>query len=51
MLLAKAPDADIKLTKGLGGIFDIIVDCDLRFSKHETGRFPTDPEVNAVLPD
>ena len=51
MLLAKAPGANIKLTKGLGGIFKIIVDGDLLFSKHATGRFPTDPEVSAVLPD
>ena len=49
MLLAKAPDAEIKLTKGLNGIFDIVVDGDLRYSKHETGRFPSDEEVQAVL--
>jgi len=49
LLLARVPDADIKLTKGLGGIFDIIVDGDLRFSKHKAGRFPSDPEVEAVL--
>jgi predicted Rdx family selenoprotein len=49
LLLAKAPDADIALTKGRNGIFDIIVEGTLRYSKQRTGRFPTDPEVEAVL--
>jgi len=43
------PDADIVLTKGTNGVFDIIVDGNTRYSKHETGRFPTDGEVQAVL--
>ena len=33
--------------KGKGGIFDITVDGRLAFSKFETGRFPTDEEVDA----
>ncbi len=47
--MVQAPDADIALTKGRNGIFDIIVDGDLRYSKGQTGRFPTDAEVQAVL--
>ena len=50
LLLAKAPDASITLTKGLNGVFDIIVDGAVRYSKHKTGRFPSDSEVEAVLP-
>jgi selT/selW/selH-like putative selenoprotein len=34
--------------KGKGGIFDITVDGKLAFSKHQTGRFPTDDEVDAA---
>ena len=45
----KVPDADIVLTKGRAGIFDIIVDDDLRYSKGATGRFPSDAEVTAAL--
>jgi selT/selW/selH-like putative selenoprotein len=33
--------------KGKGGIFDITVDGKLAYSKHQTGRFPTDEEVDA----
>lgn len=34
-----------ELLKGSGGIFDVKVDGDLVFSKHEKGRFPEDGEV------
>lgn len=34
--------------KGRGGIFDITVDDRLAYSKFETGRFPTDEEVDAT---
>jgi predicted Rdx family selenoprotein len=34
--------------KGKGGIFDITVDGRLAFSKNQTGRFPTDEEVDAA---
>jgi predicted Rdx family selenoprotein len=47
--LDKAPDADIVLTKGVGGVFDIVVDGRKAFSKSATGRFPTDAEVLACL--
>ncbi len=33
---------------GVGGVFEITVDGRLAFSKKQTGRFPTDEEVEAV---
>lgn len=33
------------LTKGSGGVFDVVVDGKLVFSKGETGRFPEPGEV------
>ncbi len=35
--------------KSSGGVFEITVDGDLRFSKKALGRFPTDEEIDAVL--
>lgn len=34
--------------KGRAGIFDIIVDGTLKYSKKQTGRFPTDEEIDAA---
>jgi selenoprotein W-related protein len=33
------------LEKGSGGVFDVIVDGRLVFSKHERGRFPDEQEI------
>jgi len=33
---------------GVGGVFEITVDGRLAFSKKQTGRFPTDEEIDAV---
>ena len=49
MILSKAPSAEVKLRKGRGGVFEITVDGRLRFSKRETGRFPTEGEVVSAL--
>ncbi|MCA8928640.1 MAG: Rdx family protein [Alphaproteobacteria bacterium] len=49
MLREQAPNAEIVLTKGTGGVFDIVVDGRKAYSKHSTGRFPTDAEVRACL--
>lgn len=38
-----------KLVKGSGGIFDVVADGKMVFSKHETGRFPEPDEVVAIL--
>ena len=40
---------DIELVKGGGGVFEIVADETNVFSKKETGRFPTDDEVDALV--
>ena len=40
---------DAELIKGGGGIFDVRVDGDLIFSKHEVGRFPAHEEILKAL--
>jgi selenoprotein W-related protein len=37
------------LLKGTGGVYDIVCDGKLVFSKHEAGRFPEEDEVLAAL--
>jgi selenoprotein W-related protein len=39
-----------QLIKGGGGIFDVRMDGDLIFSKHELGRFPEEDEVLEKIP-
>jgi len=34
-----------ELVKGKNGVFDVVVDGNLVFSKHNTGRFPQDDEI------
>jgi selenoprotein W-related protein len=36
---------DVELIDGGGGIFDVRLNGDLIYSKHETGRFPEHREV------
>jgi len=43
--LKKAFGIDARLTKGSGGVFDVVVDGKLVYSKRETGRFPEPGEV------
>ena len=40
--------ADVTLIKGGAGVFEIIVDGRVAFSKKQLGRFPTDEEVEAM---
>ena len=40
--------AEVALIKGGAGVFEIIVDGRIAFSKKELGRFPTDEEVETV---
>ena len=40
-----------KLERGGGGVFDVLVDGRLLFSKHAQGRFPQEQEVLDQLPD
>jgi len=47
-LAAKLKDAfnvDAFLIEGAGGIFDVVVDGDLVYSKHETGEFPDEDQL------
>jgi selT/selW/selH-like putative selenoprotein len=37
--------AETELIKGGGGIFDVIADGNLIFSKHDAGRFPSNDEI------
>ena len=37
--------AEVELVPGVAGVFDITVDGQLKYSKKQTGRFPTDDEV------
>ncbi len=41
--------ATVKMTGGSGGIFDVVVEKDLVFSKHDLGRFPDPGEVVDLL--
>jgi len=40
---------DPQLIRGDNGVFDVIADGDLVFSKHEAGRFPDDAEIVELL--
>ena len=45
-LIIGKSQANVKLVKSGGGVFEITVDGDLKFSKKALGRFPTDEEVD-----
>jgi selenoprotein W-related protein len=40
---------EAELIKGKNGVFDVVADGNLVFSKHETGRFPQNDEILKVL--
>ena len=47
--LKDAFNADAFLIEGAGGIFDVVIDGDLVYSKHETGEFPDeDPLIERL---
>lgn len=48
-ILEQHPDADITLVRGGGGVFDIAVEDELIFSKHQAGRFPAESEILEAL--
>ena len=39
---------EVELVKGVAGVFEIIVDGKLVFSKKQLGRFPEDAEIDAI---
>jgi selT/selW/selH-like putative selenoprotein len=49
MIQKTKPDAQVNLRRSGGGVFEIVVDGRLAYSKKATGRFPTDEEVLGTL--
>ena len=47
-MLMKTPGTDVELVASSGGVFEVTIDGELRFSKRALGRFPTDEEVEAL---
>lgn len=44
-------NAEIELVRGSGGVFDVTVDDEVIFSKHQSGRFPEEAEILDALSD
>lgn len=49
LIASHKADANVTLRKSGGGVFEITVDGALRYSKRQTGAFPSDGEVLAAL--
>ena len=47
--LAIIDDVTIEFIKGSGGVFEVVRDGELIFSKAKEGRFPQSPEILAKL--
>jgi selenoprotein W-related protein len=47
--LKKEFGVEAELSKGFGGIFDVEVDGQRVYSKHDTGRFPEPGEIVGLL--
>jgi selT/selW/selH-like putative selenoprotein len=45
---AEVPGAEVAYERSGGGVFEITVDGELKFSKKALGRFPTDEEIEAL---
>jgi selenoprotein W-related protein len=41
--------AEVSLIEGAGGVFEIVRDGELLFSKKQTARFPEDTEIDAIV--
>ena len=48
--LEKLGAADFELRPGKSGQFDVTVDGELKYTRRNTGRFPTDAEIEDLLP-
>ena len=48
--IKKVKGMDAKLIQGKGGVFDVVLDGQLIFSKKQQGRFPEPDEVLAKIP-
>jgi selT/selW/selH-like putative selenoprotein len=42
-------DVEVQLIEGEKGIFDVVADGELVFSKHSAGRFPEEQEIVETL--
>ena len=42
--------AEVELRSGKSGQFDVTVDGALKYSRGKTGRFPTDEEIEDLVP-
>lgn len=47
--ISNTSDIDVDLVAGSGGIFDVVNDGELLFSKHKTGRFPAAGEIAELI--
>jgi selT/selW/selH-like putative selenoprotein len=43
--LSRELGVDPELVRGERGVFDVMIDGKLIFSKHSAGRFPEEPEI------
>jgi selenoprotein W-related protein len=41
--------AEVELVGGVGGVFDVEVEGELLFSKHQQGRYPTLDEIDRLI--
>ena len=48
--LEKQGAAEIELRPGKSGQFDVTVDGALQYTRSKTGRFPTDEEIEDLVP-
>ena len=48
-MLKLQPSAEVSMIRSGDGVFEIVVDGRLAYSKKATGRFPTNDEVAATL--
>ena len=48
-MLARELGVEAELVKGDNGVFDVVADGELVFSKHAEGRFPDDEEIVRAL--
>lgn len=49
--LEKMGVTDFELRPGRSGQFDVTVDGTLKYTRGKTGRFPTDAEIEDLMPD
>jgi selenoprotein W-related protein len=47
--LVEAFDADVEIIRGSGGVYDVVVDGGLIFSKKSEGRFPDAGEIVGLI--